>query len=225
MRRHARTLRLPREHFEAVELAALLPLPPTPYDVPLWAEPKIARDQHAQVARALYSLPTKYVGRWLRARADRTTVRFYEGALLVKVHPRQPPGGRHTDPADFPAHKTVYALRDVAALERMAAAHGPTIGAYAHALLAVPLPWTRMRRVYALLGLVKRYGATRVEAMCTVALDANLVDVTRLKRMLALATPPPVHAPRPAVPPARFLRPATTYTLLPAPTAAVRHDA
>ena len=166
MRRHARTYRLPREHFDAVERAALLPLAPTPYDVPLWAEPKIARDQHAQVARALYSLPTQYVGRWLRARADRTTVRFYAGALVVKVHPRQPPGGRHTDPADFPAHKTVYALRDVAALERMAAAHGPTIGAYAHALLAVPLPWTRMRRVYALLGLVKRYGAMRVEAMC-----------------------------------------------------------
>jgi hypothetical protein len=129
---------------------------------------------------------------------------------MVKVHPRQPPGGRHTDPADFPAHKTVYALRDVAALARMAAAHGPTIGAYAHALLAVPLPWTRMRRVYALLGLVKRYGATRVDAMCTVALDADLVDVTRLKRMLALATPPPVHAPRPAVPALHWRRSAMT---------------
>ncbi len=63
LRRHSRTQRLPREHFEAVEQAALLPAPTAPYDVPLWCDPKVARDQHAQVARALYSLPTQLVGR------------------------------------------------------------------------------------------------------------------------------------------------------------------
>ena len=62
--------------------------------------PKVARDQHAQVARALYSLPTQYVGQTLRARADRTTVRFYAGAVCVKVHPRMPPGGRAFDRQD-----------------------------------------------------------------------------------------------------------------------------
>ena len=224
-RRHARTQRRPREHFDAVELAALLPVPATPYDVPLWSEPKIARDQHAQVAKALYSLPTKYVGRWLRARADRTTVRFYDGPLVVKVHLRQPPGGRATDVADFPAHKTAYALRDVTALEREATRHGPAIGAYAHALLAVPLPWTRMRRVYALLGLVKRYGAARVAELCERALAVDLVDVTRLKRMLALAAPPPPPAAAPAaLPLARYLRPCTDYTLA-RPTPEPPHDA
>jgi hypothetical protein len=225
LRRHARTQRRPREHFEAVEQGMLLPAPATPYEVPLWAEPKVARDQHAQVAKALYSLPTKYVGRHLRARADRTTVRFYDGAAIVKVHPRQSPGGRSTDPTDFPAHKTAYALRDVAALERAATQHGPAIGAYARALLAVPLPWTRMRRVYALLGLVKRYGAARVEAMCQLALAAELVDVTRLKRMLALATPPPADAPAlRALAGARYLRPVTEYVLV-RPTPEVRNDA
>lgn len=225
LRRHARTQRRPREHFEAVEQGVLLPAPPAPYDVPLWGTPKIARDQHAQVARALYSLPTKYVGRRLRARADRATVRFYDAAVVVKVHVRQPPGGRATDPADFPAHKTAYALRDVAALEHAATAHGPGIGAYARALLAAPLPWTRMRRVYALLGLVKRYGAPRVEAVCQLALAADLVDVTRLKRMLALAAPPPAPpaggGPAPAT---RYLRPATEYVLA-RPTTEVRDDA
>src|SRR5579885_1755302 len=114
--------------------------------------------------------------------------RSHDGTGGAKVHPRQPPGGRSTDAAYFPAYKTAYALRDVTALERAATQHGPAIGAYARALLAGPLPWTRMRRVYALLGLVKRYGAARVEAMCQLALAAELVDVTRLKRMLALAT-------------------------------------
>ena len=34
---------------------------------------------------------------------------------------------------------------------------GDAIGRYATALLDIPLPWTRMRHVYALLGLVKRW--------------------------------------------------------------------
>jgi transposase len=79
-RRHSRTLQRPREHFETVEQPVLRPAPTAPYDVPLWCDPKVGRDQHAQVARALYSLPTRYVGRTLRARADRITVRFYDGA-------------------------------------------------------------------------------------------------------------------------------------------------
>ena len=35
--------------------------------------------------------PTQYVGHTLRARADRTTVRFYVGAVCVKVHPADAP--------------------------------------------------------------------------------------------------------------------------------------
>jgi hypothetical protein len=36
----------------------------------------------------------------------------------------------------------------------------------------------------------RRYGAARVNAACTTALPADLVDVTRLKRMLELAFAP-----------------------------------
>jgi hypothetical protein len=220
MRRHARTQRLPREHFETVELSRLLPAPTSRYDVPLWSTPKIARDQHAQVAKALYSLPTRYVGKTLRARADRHTVRFYDGTELVKTHPRKPPGQRSTDVSDFPPEKSVYARRDVAFLEREAARHGDAIGAIARALLAGPLPWTRMRQVYALLGLVKRYGAERVEAECERALAADLFDVTRIKRMIVAASPPPAPpsppgSPQRALPLARFLRPAAHYALVP----------
>jgi hypothetical protein len=182
--------------------------------VPLWSDPKVARDQHAQVQKALYSLPVRFVGRTLRARADRSTVRFYDGAQIVKTHPRKPPGGRSTDPADFTAERSAYALRDVVFLEREAQSHGEAIGRYARALLDVPLPWTRMRRVYALLGLVKRYGADRVEDTCRIALEVDLLDVTRLRRMLALATSePPKPPPGRVIAIARFLRPATDYAL------------
>src|SRR6266545_363817 len=65
-RRHSRTQRMPLEQFEAEEKRALLPAPREQYDVPLWCEPLVARDQCAQVAKALYSLPTRLVGKHLR---------------------------------------------------------------------------------------------------------------------------------------------------------------
>jgi hypothetical protein len=140
-------------------------------------------------------------------------VRFYAGAVCVKVHPRMPAGGRAFDRQDFPAEKTVYALRDVESLARWAEGHGPAVGQFARALLAGDLPWTRMRQVYALLGLARRYGDARVNAACDTALAVEMLSVRRLARLLELATPPPVVPPARVLPLARYLRPATHYAL------------
>jgi hypothetical protein len=102
----------------------------------------------------------------------------------VKVHPRTHPGGRVTDAADLPAEKTTYAMRDLEHLKRLALIAGPAVGAYAAALLDHPLPWTKMRQVYALLGLVKKWGAERVELACARALAAEAVNVGLIGRML-----------------------------------------
>jgi transposase len=214
LHRHTRTQRLPLECFEAEEQPHLLPAPTGAYDIPLWSDPKVGRDHLAQVAKALYSLPTRLIGERLRARADRTLVCFYDQGILVKTHPRQRPGGRSIDPNDFPAHKSAYAMRDIAFLERQATQHGVAIGRLAHQLLEAPLPWTRMRRVYALLGLVRRYGEARVEQTCRLALDVQMYDVRRLERMLQGATTAAPTTPAPTTPaPARHLRPASQYAL------------
>jgi transposase len=219
MRRQSTTQRLPHEHFESVEAAHLLPAPTTAYDVPTWAEPKVGRDHLAQVARALYSLPTRWIGTRVRARADRATVRFYFRGALIKTHPRKQPGERSIDPADFPDEKRPYALRDIEYLQRQATAGGPAVGWYAAALLAGPLPWTRMRRVYALLRLVRRYGEARVEASCTTALAHRMFNVRRLENMLKHPAPPPPSAPPRPLPPARYLRDPRQYALRAAPHA------
>jgi hypothetical protein len=104
---------------------------------------------------------------------------------LIKVHPRQEPGRRHTDPADLPSEVRAYAMRDLDALARRASGHGEHIGAYTAALLDHPLPWTKMRQVYRLLGLVRRHGADRVEQACTRALEVEAVNVGLIDRMLS----------------------------------------
>jgi hypothetical protein len=79
-------------------------------------------------------------------------------------------------------------MRDLEHLRRLAAGHGPAIGAFAAALLEHPLPWTKMRQVYALLGLVKKWGAERVDAACASALAHEAVNVGLIGRMLERAT-------------------------------------
>ena len=76
-------------------------------------------------------------------------------------------------------------MRDIGYLQRLADDAGPAIGAYAAALLDHPLPWTKMRQVYALLGLVRKWGPGRVDTACARALEAEAVSVPLIGRMLA----------------------------------------
>jgi transposase len=188
MRIHGTTQCRPLELFRLEEQSRLSPAPTVLYDLPIYARPKVHRDHHVEVAKALYSVPGNLIGAHVDARADRQLVRLFHRGQLVKVHPRKPPGGRSTDPDDLPEHTAVYAMRDLDRLRRMAADHGPAIGAYANALLDIPLPWTRMRQVYALLGLVKKWGPQRVEAACRRALEVEAVNVGLIGRMLERGT-------------------------------------
>jgi transposase len=188
---HGTTHQVPREVFESVEKAEMLPPPTEPFDVPRWHDDvKVHPDHHIQVASALYSVPTLYLRKKVKARVDKKLVKIYLGTDCIKVHPRQPPGGRSTDVNDYPVGKAAYALRSVDALVARAKEKGAHIGVFAERLLGGPLPWTRMRQAYALLRLCDKYGDGRVEAICQTALAFDVVDVTRVKRRLKSAAKP-----------------------------------
>ena len=208
MRVHGTTQCRPLEHFGLEEQPRLLPAPGELYDVPVYATCRVHRDHHIEIAKALYSVPGNLLGARVQVRADRKVVRIFHRSQLIKVHPRQQPGHRSTDPADLPAEQTTYALRDIANLQRLASSHGPAIGAYAAAVLDTPLPWTKMRQVYALLGLVKKWGPDKVNAACQRALDAEAISVPLIGRMLERATEAGQPDEPPAPPPAttRFAR-------------------
>jgi hypothetical protein len=188
MRTHGTTQCRPAELFAVEEAPRLLPAPAGVYDLPIYAAAKVHRDHHIEIAKALYSVPGALIGVTVDVRADSQVVRISYRGAVIKVHPRTRAGGRVTDPVDLPAHKTAYAMRDLDHLRRLAAGHGPSIGLYATAVLDHPLPWTKMRQVYALLGLVKRWGPARVDAACARALDAEASSVSLIARMLERAT-------------------------------------
>jgi hypothetical protein len=211
MKTHASTYRKPREHFDSEERQALLHAPTSRYDVPKWSEPKVAHDHYAQVGRGLYSLPTRFIGKRLTARMDSATVRFYDGAVVVRTHARVEPGKRATVESDFPEAGSSLAMRATDRIAADMARYGTIIEEYVALLLAGPHPWRKMRSVYRLRDLVTKYGQARVEAACLMATDIAMIDVRRLERVIELGATNTEQS-RPAEPlPARYQRPAAVY--------------
>jgi transposase len=213
LRVHGTTAQRPAEHFAADEAHLLQPAPEGFYDVPVFAHPKVARDRHVEIAKALYSVPGELIGQHLHARADSRLVKLYHRGQLIKTHPRKPPGGRSTDPADLPAGTAEYALRDVVSLTKKAQLAGQSVGIYAQRILDVPLPWTSMRAVYRLLGLTRTYGPAAVDTACARALELDVVDVRKIARMLeqAIEKQPALTTAKVVGGPARFARDNTEY--------------
>jgi transposase len=184
MRVHGTTRRQPRLHFEEVEKAVLLAPPSEPYDTPKWVDLKVGRDHAVVVEKALYSVPHTLGECRLRVRIDRSLVKFYLGRRLVKVHPRQPAGATRLDAADAPPGLAPLVKRDASSLCELAGRHGAAAEAYARRLADGPLPWSRIRHVYRLVGLINTYGGSAVNEACSRALELEVIDVMRIQRML-----------------------------------------
>ena len=94
---------------------------------------------------------------------------------------------RPYDPLDLPEHKRVNATRDTAFLQQQARDHSEAIGRMAQVLLQGALPWTRKRRVYALLPTGEEVRRCPRRGGPRRALDAEMANVERLRRMLEQA--------------------------------------
>jgi transposase len=184
---HGTTRRVPREHYEQDERSAMQAPPSEPFDVPHWTDAKVHEDHHIQVQRALYSVPTRFIGSRVRVRSDRSLVRIYLGSELIKTHPRKQPGQRSTDPNDYPPGTADYALRSVDRFVTKAEKLGPNVGVFTERLLDGAMPWRHMRQAHQLERLCKKYGAERVDALCRRSLEFDVIDVPRLERMLKQA--------------------------------------
>ncbi len=212
---HGTTRQVPRVVFESVEQATLLSLSAEPFDRPTWAEASVHPDHHIQFGRAIYSVPTEYLGKRVDVRGDSRLVRIYYRGELIKVHPPQAPGGRSTDYTDYPSERTPYAMRAPDACIRQAEALGPALGQFTAVLLSGTFPWARLRQAQKLLRLAERYGAARVNTACARALAFELLDVRRVERIVrtALERAPGRAEPAEVRPlPARFARPPASFT-------------
>jgi len=211
---HGTTRRLPLVVFQEEEKDKLLPYDGEPYDVPDWHDAIVHQDHHIYYRYAIYSAPysTCPPGTKLEVRGDRKLVQLYKRGELVKVHLRQPRGGRSTDPEDYPSELTAYTLRSPNYLRQQCHKLGEAIGAFADKLLGGPTPWSKLRQVFKLLRMGEKYTPARLNAACEKALSVDLIDVRRLETILVEAleeeAAPVTAAP---APPGRFARPGNVF--------------
>lgn len=216
---HGTTRQQPLAVFAAVEKSALGPLEGAKrFDPPTWQQCKVHPDHHFQFGKAIYCLPTEYIGRQLWIRADTKVVRAYFNGQLVRSYQRLEPGGRYTDYDDYPKELTPYAMRDPQRMIREAHEVGDQVGRFMAELLAGDFPWARLRQAQKLLRLVNKYGGGRVDGACRRALSFNLVHVGRVENIVRQSLEREAKptsdstAKQLRLIPARFLRPAGSFT-------------
>lgn len=205
---HGTTRRRPLEVFREEERPLLAPWDGAPYELPDWRTATVHPDHHVACQYALYSVPSQLCGpgQQVEVQLGAKLVRIFHRGALIKVHPRQPRGGRATDPNDYPAELSPYTLR--------AAALGEASGVFAERLLEGPLPWAKLRQGHKLLRLAERYSPARLDAACRRALEVDLVDVRRVERILVEALEQETTPPEPPPPPpGRFARPGAVFAL------------
>ena len=105
---HGTTRRRPLQVFQDEERQALAPWDGEPYEVTHWRTAKVHPDHHVACQYALYSVPSSLCppGQRVEIGLGSKLVRIYHRGRLLKLHPRQPRGGRSTDAADYPTELT-----------------------------------------------------------------------------------------------------------------------
>ncbi len=189
MRIHGTTRRQPLQVFLDEERQALSPWDGEPYEVTHWRTAKVHPDHHVSCQYALYSVPSTLCppGQQVEVGLGVKLVRIYHRGQLIKVHRRQPKGGRSTDTADYPAELSAYTLRAPDGIKRSAAEQGLAVGEFAERLFDGPLPWAKVRQGHKLIRLGQRYTPERLDAACRRALEVDLIHVGRVERILLQA--------------------------------------
>lgn len=172
--------------FEAVEAAALRPLPALPFELASWSTPKVGPDCHAKVGKVLYSVPWRFIGVRVDARAGERTVEFYVGAELVKTHPRAE-RGRQTDWGDYPPEKVAFFMRTPTWCRKRAAELGPNVAELVGELLEGGA-LHHLRATQGVLGLADKHSAERLDAACARAIAVGDPAYKTVKGILTAGT-------------------------------------
>ncbi len=172
--------------FEAAEQGRLAPLPAGGFVLAEWRTAKVGPDIHASVAKVLYSIPWRHIGKTLDVRLTFSMVQFFDRGELVKTHPRKQ-RGKQTDLADYPPEKVAHFMRTPAWCRRQAAQVGPACEQVINGLFTENALY-RLRQAQGVTGLAEKHNAARLEAACARAIDAGDPSYKTIRGILAAGT-------------------------------------
>jgi transposase len=183
----------PLSVFEAVERDELKPLPRSVFVLASWSTPTVGPDIHVKVGKTLYSVPWRFIGAKVDARATATTVQIFHKGELIATHPFKA-RGKQTDYSHYPPEKIAFRMRTPTWCRTRAAEIGQDTVAVIADLLALKALF-RLRAAQGVLGLADKYSPQRLEAACGKALGVGDPTYRTIKGILAAGAetdPPPV---------------------------------
>jgi hypothetical protein len=182
----------PLSVFEAVEADELKPLPRSVFVLASWSTPTVGPDIHVRVGKTLYSVPWRFIGQKVDARATASTVQIFHRGELLTTHPFKAKG-KQTDFSHYPPEKIAFRMRTPVWCRTRAAEIGEDTEAVIADLLAVNALF-RLRAAQGVLGLADKHGRERLEAACGKALLVGDPTYRTIKGILATGAetdPPP----------------------------------
>lgn len=175
-----------RELFERLERGALKALPAAPFEFAEWKQCRAGLDYHVEVHKHYYSVPHTLLREKLWARITARTVEIFHNGRRVAAHVRSSSNRKpSTTPEHMPSSHRRYAEWTPERLERKAAAIGTKTAVLVERVMRERRhPEQGFRSAIGIVGLAKRYGAERLEAACTRALEIGARSYKSVKSIL-----------------------------------------
>lgn len=154
------------ELFASIDEPVLKALPAERYQYAEWKRATVAPDYHVEVDDHYYSVSYTLLRESIDARLTTNTVELFHKGKRVASHPRSSLKHKHsTTKEHMPSSHRRYAEWTPARMLRDAAKIGPaTVALFEAIMKAKPHPEQGFRSCLGIVGLVKGYGAERVEA-------------------------------------------------------------
>ena len=185
----------PASVFAAVEAQTLQPLPDRPFVLATWSTATVGPDIHAKVGKTIYSVPWRFIGQRVDARATFTVVQIFHKGQLIATHPRKQQG-KQTDFSHYPPEKIAFRMRTPTWCRTRAGEIGPACTQLIVGLLEVNALF-RLRAAQGVLGLADKHSPARLEAACAKAITVGDPSYRTVKGILlagAETDPPPPAA-------------------------------
>jgi transposase len=148
-------------------------LPVEPYVFAEWRARRVGIDYHVDIDRHYYSVPYRFARDAVEVRLTGRTVEVFAKGERIAAHLRSSGNGKHTTVQEhMPSSHRRYADWTIDRIRRDAAAIGPSTSALCELILEQRShPEQGFRACLGIVRLVKAFGAQRVEAAATRALD------------------------------------------------------
>ncbi len=175
-----------RQLLEQLDRPMLKPLPVEPYVFAEWRIRRVGIDYHVDVDRHYYSVPYRFAKEAVEVRLTARTVEVYARGERIAAHLRSSGNGKHTTVQDhMPSSHRRHADWTIERIRRDAVQIGPSTAALCDLILQERShPEQGFRACLGIVRLVKPFGASRVEAAATWALDIGARTYGSVKSIL-----------------------------------------